>query len=238
MQGFSVDWWKNKHNTHHAVPNECSAEALALDPDIDTLPLLAWHTDMLRHVTPGQESLLRVQHYIFFPILCFARISWAQQSVAHAALLSTVTKQGRLEVALLGVHYALQLTLAFTTLSLPKALVFLLASQVFAGFMLALVFVQSHNGMEVYTEPKDFVSAQIVSTRDIESNLWMDWFTGGLNYQIEHHLFPTMPRHNLGKARAATEAFCARHDFVYETCSMGTGTHRVLHRLAEIAAQI
>lgn len=37
FQGFSVAWWKNKHNTHHAVPNVHGA-----DPDIDTMPLLAW----------------------------------------------------------------------------------------------------------------------------------------------------------------------------------------------------
>lgn len=32
LQGFSVDWWKSKHNTHHAVPNECTSDAAAVDP--------------------------------------------------------------------------------------------------------------------------------------------------------------------------------------------------------------
>lgn len=110
--------------------------------------------------------------------------------------------------------------------------------QILAGFMLALVFVQSHNGMEVYMGGKDFVSAQLVSTRNIDSTLFMDWFTGGLNYQIEHHLYPTMPRHNLRRAKPLVEQFCREHGFVYESCGMDTGTYRVLERLAEIAAKV
>ena len=44
MQGFSVQWWKNKHNGHHAVPNlhNSTAKAQDGDPDIDTMPVLAW----------------------------------------------------------------------------------------------------------------------------------------------------------------------------------------------------
>jgi cytochrome b involved in lipid metabolism len=43
-QGFSVQWWKSKHNAHHAVPNlhASSPEASDGDPDIDTMPILAW----------------------------------------------------------------------------------------------------------------------------------------------------------------------------------------------------
>ena len=53
-QGFSIAWWKDKHNTHHAVPNKLNDETIAMDPDIDTLPLLAWSADMIpaRHRLP------------------------------------------------------------------------------------------------------------------------------------------------------------------------------------------
>jgi acyl-lipid Delta6-acetylenase / acyl-lipid (9-3)-desaturase len=108
--------------------------------------------------------------------------------------------------------------------------------QILAGFLLAMVFVQSHNGMEVYMDKKDFVSAQIVSTRNIDSTVWMDWFTGGLNFQIEHHLFPTLPRHNLKRAQNLVMQFCRDHGFTYEMCGMDTGTYRVLSRLAIVAA--
>ncbi|DBA86007.1 TPA: hypothetical protein ACH3X1_005538 [Trebouxia sp. C0004] len=90
--GFSADWWKTKHNTHHAAPNELDHDCkAALDPDIDTLPLIAWSVEMLETLpNASHRMLVRAQHYFFFPILLFARLSWCQQSVAHAYTLSKV----------------------------------------------------------------------------------------------------------------------------------------------------
>lgn len=91
--------------------------------------------------------------------------------------------------------------------------------------------------LQVYSTDKDFVTAQIVSTRDISSGLFEDWFTGGLNYQIEHHLFPSLPRHNLGRVQKDVQALCEKHALLYESCSIAEGTRRVLKRLAEVAEQ-
>ena len=46
------------------------------------------------------RMMLRAQHYFFFPILLFARISWCQQSVMHASDLTKVGtwRAGALEV--------------------------------------------------------------------------------------------------------------------------------------------
>ena len=92
LQGFSPAWWKAKHNTHHAAPNELDHDCkTALDPDIDTLPLIAWSVEMLESLpNASHRMLVRAQHYFFFPILLFARLSWCQQSVAHAYSLSKV----------------------------------------------------------------------------------------------------------------------------------------------------
>jgi len=238
--GFSVDWWKSKHNVHHAAPNELDEHHQAVDPDIDTLPLLAWSSEMAATVgNAAHRGMLRFQHYFFFPILLFARFSWCEQSVSHT--LNTTTKvpgkRGWEELAFLGLHYCWYLGTVFAYLPVLRALMFVVLSQVFAGFLLSIVFVQSHNGMEVYSDEKDFITAQVVSTRDITAGVWNDWFTGGLNYQIEHHLFPTLPRHNLAKVRQAVQTLCEKHGLVYESCGMATGTWRVLKRLAAVAAE-
>jgi len=91
-QGFSTGWWKAKHNTHHAAPNELAPGGGApVDPDIDTLPLLAWSEGMLDAMaSPAARRLLRAQQYYFVPILMLARLAWAQQSAAHALGLGTV----------------------------------------------------------------------------------------------------------------------------------------------------
>lgn len=98
--------------------------------DIDTLPLLAWHEDMIKNAPPAMAGILRYQQYIFFPILCFARITWAQQSFAHARLLARVSSRGAKEVALLSVHYLLFAAAPLLVLSPLKAAVFFVLAQV------------------------------------------------------------------------------------------------------------
>lgn len=239
FQGFSVDWWKSKHNTHHAVPNELDDTMGAMDPDIDTLPLLAWSTDMLDGVSDvAHRAIIRVQHYLLFPVLILARLSWAQQSLFHAfKITNSKPAAGWVEFVLILLHYGWSFGLAFVALPPLKAVLYLVLAQFLSGFMLSMSFIQSHNGMEVYSDSKDFVTAQVVSTRDIAYNAWVDWFMGGLNYQIEHHLFPSMPRHNLGKIQPSIKALCRKHGLPYEECDMVTGTKRVLERLFEVAKQ-
>eukprot|EP00897_Mesotaenium_endlicherianum_P001331 jgi/Mesen1/1225/ME000129S00322 len=238
LQGFSMRWWKDKHNTHHAAPNECDDKYHAVDPDIDTLPLLAYSKEMLDTVeSPGVRAFLRWQAQLFLPILLFARFAWLYGSYDFVRNGRFPAGSSRAKEALtLGVHYAFFFGLAFGILPAPMAVAWLLASQLFSGVFLGIVFVQSHNGMEIYNDDKDFFSAQIVSTRNIKSNLFNDWFTGGLNRQLEHHLFPTLPRHNLPKACARVEALCKKHGLVYEDVGMVHGTRLVLERLASVAA--
>ena len=100
-------------------------------------------------------------------------------------LLLQSPKHGWDELACLAVHYTWYLGLVFSHLSLGKGLLFVLMTQMICGFFLSIVFVQSHNGMEVYSTEKDFVTAQVVSTRDIASGVWNDWFTGKLPCQLK-----------------------------------------------------
>lgn len=78
--------------------------------------------------------------------------------------------------------------------------------------------------------------AQIISTRDVKESLFNNWISGGLNRQIEHHLFPTLPRHSLKECTKLVEALCAKHGLVYEDVDWTTGTGLVLRHLAKVAA--
>lgn len=84
------------------------------------------------------------------------------------------------EVALLAAHYAIYLYVPFIRLSVAAAVAWAFGVQVAGGLFLGYVFVQSHNGMEVYSDAKDFATAQLVSTRNVAPGLWNDWFTGAL----------------------------------------------------------
>jgi acyl-lipid Delta6-acetylenase / acyl-lipid (9-3)-desaturase len=122
-QGFSVDWWKNKHNrysfpvvmlSHHASPN-----IHGLDPDVDTLPFLAWSEHAIENFAtehPGwiAKFLVYNQPNIYFILLTFARLSWCRSSLVWA--LNHKTNQ-TLEVSSLVLHWALYFTLIGTQLT-------------------------------------------------------------------------------------------------------------------------
>lgn len=101
-----------------------------------------------------------------------------QQSSISCVLPLQSEKHGWDEMLCLIVHYTWYLGLVFSHLPLGSGLLFVLMTQMICGFFLSIVFVQSHNGMEVYSTEKDFVTAQVVATRDIVSGVWNDWFTG------------------------------------------------------------
>eukprot|EP00741_Cyanophora_paradoxa_P005586 tig00000912_g5415.t1 len=236
-QGFSVEWWKNKHNTHHAVPNMVDG-----DPDIDTLPLLGWTEKTLNRLeTPLARFAIRHQVVYYFPLLCLARISWMLQSLMYACgkmweseALSVFYKAS--EVAGLFLHYAWFFALFFLTMpSVGAALGYAFFATASCGMLLGSVFAISHNGMEIFTEKTDFVRMQAHSSRDVDSNIFSDWFTGGLNYQLEHHLFPTLPRHRLGKSAKMVASFCKKHNIPYESCSFSMGTWKVLKHLMKVS---
>lgn len=213
FQGFSVAWWKSKHNIHHAAPNVHDT-----DPDIDTMPFLALSEGHLSHTTftnSPQNSLTRFvinnQAYLFYPICMFARLSWALQSLIYS-FVGRATPNGpvakripnawveRITMLLHFTWYnaviiALITTIAKTEsldLALTKSLTFFLVNQAMAGLFLATVFSLNHNGMPILTEEEmfemDFYKQQVVTGRDVVSNVFTDFFTGGLNYQIEHHV--------------------------------------------------
>ena len=98
------------------------------------------------------------------------------------------------------IHYIWQFGLPLLRLSPARALVYLTVSQGLGSILLALVFVLNHNGRAVLnrdtTQTKYLYEIQILTSRNIQSTYFLDWSTGGLNYQIEHHLFATLPRHN------------------------------------------
>nr|AFD18732.1 delta-6 fatty acid desaturase [Rhizopus arrhizus] len=125
--------------------------------------------------------------------------------------------------------------LAFARFNVYHMVLFFLVSQATTGFTLALVFALNHNGMPVITEEKvesmEFFEIQVITGRDVTLSPLGDWFMGGLNYQIEHHVFPNMPRHNLPKVKPMVKSLCKKYDINYHDTGFLKGTLEVLKTL-------
>jgi len=267
MQGYSMQWWKNKHNGHHAVPNlhNSSAESQDGDPDIDTMPLLAWslkQAQSFRELNPdGKDSefvkfMIKWQAFTYFPILLLARISWLNESFKTSFGLGASTENAKLEMELKGLQYPtaekvcivihhfwmFALSSGFGRFSLGYSIAYFLLATCSCGLFLALVFGLGHNGMATYdaeTRP-DFWKLQVTTTRNIIGGhgvpqWFVDWLCGGLQYQVEHHLFPMMPRHHLAETHLLVKSFCQEWGMKFHEADLWDGTIEVLNHLAKVS---
>jgi fatty acid desaturase len=215
--GLSCGWWTSKHNRHHAHPNTEDA-----DPDI-MIGVLAFSGGRARASRGIQRLIFRYQAYLLFPMLLLEGFSLHASSIR--AMTRRTCKNRAWEAALLGVHAVAYLTAIFLILSPAKAIAFIAVQQGVFGFYLGCSFAPNHKGMPVLpaNDKTDFLRRQVLTSRNVRGGWFTDFALGGLNYQIEHHLFPSMPRPSLRRSQALIAAFCAERDVPYcETTLLGS----------------
>ncbi|MFD9030646.1 fatty acid desaturase family protein [Streptomyces sp. NPDC059567] len=236
LLGMSQEWWNDKHNRHHANPNH-----LDKDPDVAADILV-----FAQHQTTGRAGfrgwLTRHQAWLFFPLTTLEGI--ALKVYGFQALLSKdgpyKTRRERLvEGALLLAHVVGYVTLLLTTLTIGQALVFALIHQMLLGLHLGMAFAPNHKGMEMPDAHPDgdswgHLRRQVLTSRNIRGGILTDWFLGGLNYQIEHHLFPNMPRPHLRLAQPAVRAHCRTVGIPYTETGFVESYRQALGHLHEV----
>jgi fatty acid desaturase len=226
--GVSYCWWAGKHSRHHAHPNTEGA-----DPDI-AIGVLAFSAARARAGRGVQRLVFRYQAYLLVPMLFLEALS------LHVSSVRTVTEPGcrhrAWEATLLGVHFAAYLGVVFLVLPPVKAVAFILVQQGLLGFYLGCSFAPNHKGMPILaaSDKTDFLRRQVLTSRNVRGGWLTDFALGGLNYQIEHHLFPSMPRPNLRRAQALVAAFCADRDVPYTQTRLLASYAQALGHLAAV----
>ena len=118
-------------------------------------------------------------------------------------------------------------------------LAYFLISQLGGGFLVALVVSYNHNSCVKFSEQSpilnNFAALHILTTRNMRPSVFVDWFWGGLNYQIEHHLFPTMPRPNLNRCSQMVKRFCAKNGLPYLVDNYWDGYEESLKLLRNVS---
>jgi fatty acid desaturase len=211
--GMSYGWWMDKHTRHHANPNHEE-----FDPDVDA-DVLVWSTGQAEKAKGIARFIGRWQAFLFFPMLTLEGINLHVAGIR--ALFKPALKNRALEATLLFVHIAAYLTAVFLVLSPAKAIVFIAVHQGLWGVYMGSIFAPNHKGMPTLTglDRPDFLRRQVLTSRNVHGNWLVDNAMGGLNYQIEHHLFPSMPSPHLRRAQPLVEAYCAKLGVSY--CKTG-----------------
>jgi fatty acid desaturase len=209
LAGISYGWWQDKHLRHHANPNH-----EGLDPDVGE-GVIAWSEEQAAKKTGFARWFARHQAAFFFPLLTFE--GWNLHVAGMRTLRDRPFKARFWEMGLLVLHFAVYFTFLFTFLSPVQAILFILIHQGLYGLNLGASFAPNHKGMEMPPAGSrlDHLRKQVLTSRDVTGGPLVDFFLGGLNYQIEHHLFPSMPRPNLKVAAPIIADYCKSVDLPY-----------------------
>lgn len=211
LVGMSYGWWRHKHTRHHANPNKEGA-----DPDIE-LPVISFTAEQAeRRRNPVTNWMISHQGAFFFPILLLEGISLHATGIARVLNKEHVDRRW-IEIAFLAIRIGGFIALVFVVLSPGIAFAFLAVQLGLFGVYMGASFAPNHKGMPLVPPhlKLDFLRRQVLMSRNVRGSWFMDTFLGGLNYQVEHHLFPSMPRPHLRHAAPMVRGYCKRLGIPY-----------------------
>jgi fatty acid desaturase len=232
LLGMGASWWSDKHNRHHANPNH-----VGKDPDVE-VGALVWTRAQAVERQGFARFLTRYQAWLFFPMLLLEGLAL---KVASLRDLRRLDRRDRLvEGALLAAHTAGYAALLLAVLPLPQAVAFAALHHALFGLHLGCAFAPNHKGMEMPEEGARWghLRRQVLTSRNVRGNPVVDFLLGGLNYQIEHHLFPSMPRPHLRLARPLVRAHCASVGVPYTETGLLDSYAQALGHMHEVGAPL
>ena len=206
--GLSYGFWLRKHNKHHQRPNQ-----IGEDPDI-AIRVLSFTTESKETKKGIERWFADRQGYLFPFLLLFTGFDLLLDSFAGLARKDRKLGIRVLEFTLMMIRQNLPLVVLGLMFGWLWGVALWLFMMMTFGFFMGAAFAPNHKGMPLVEKDSmlDFFSRQVLTSRNIRGSWLKDNLMGGLNYQVEHHLFPSMARPFLRKAHAIVSDFCRQND--------------------------
>jgi fatty acid desaturase len=232
LLGISHSWWDEKHSQHHANPNHIDK-----DPDIQ-LPFIVFTPEKIAEKPRWLRPVIGMQAVVLLMVFPLQVVAMYWTSFVHMATARAPRRA--LQWFLVGVHFVLFGALLALIGSWLMASAFAVVYLGVFGVYNSSVFASNHKGMPLTEDGKrlDFFREQVMTSRNVDGHRITDFWYGGLNYQIEHHLFPTMARNNLPKAQALVRAFCEERGVAHYSTSLYTAYKEGLVHLHAASASL
>lgn len=249
LGGLSMGWWKRSHNIHHIVTNDP-----AHDEGIQHLPFMAVSTEFFKSLystyhdrimayNAFAQTVVPYQKYLYYPLLCFGRFNLYVLSLEFI-FMDKGPKSNRWHrfYELSGqIFFWFWFGYLIMWCSIPtwtQRFLFLMISHM-VTMPLHVQFTLSHFAMSTITPSRNepWALQQLRTTMDVDCPAWLDWMHGGLQFQTIHHLFPTMPRHNLRQASEEVKVWSKEVGVKYEVYGFVECNGKVLSRLEEVGRQ-
>ncbi|MBB1244032.1 acyl-CoA desaturase [Streptomyces durbertensis] len=234
LTGVSFGWWVQHHTKHHNYPNH-----LSLDPDITRRQVIFDPGHREKKTGAVSRFIVRHQAWMFFVVITLEGLRM-HLSGYIAARKGAIKRYVAADLALLTLHLAAYLAVVFLVLPPGKAVAFIVVHQAVFGFYMGLLFAPNHKGLPVRDgeEELDWLTRQVVTSRNILPHRVTDFFYGGLNYQIEHHLFPSMPRRNLRRSQPLVKEYLVSRGMPYVEVSLTRSYRDVSEYLGEVSDEV
>jgi len=228
--GFSFGFWRSRHNLHHARCQEIEG-----DPDMRFGVLFSVYPHSDNWKTPVGRVFLRVQKWAFWPLSCFYWVSLRYDGIRDLIQRPEETKIDRF---LMPLHWVVLVVLPGLLVGWPAAIAAYLTMSCVSSLMTASVFIPNHIGMRRLDagEKLSYLEQQITTSRNITNPPLLDFYYGGLNSQIEHHLFPRVSHHRYRAMRPIVRAFCKKRGIAYHEASLYRALASVGNHLGDMTA--
>ena len=233
LTGMTPSWWQDKHNTHHRAPNQ-----MEIDGDIEVILFVFNHEQAMNMKGLGRFTA-RYQAFLFYPLLMLTSFSLLFGGIAYQ-LRKERMRYAVIEPLLVVAGLAVYLGLIFFFLGPWYGAAFIAVHRALGGVYMGSVFAPNHKGMPMVDKETelDFLHQQVLTARDVKGSPLADFWYGGLNYQIEHHLFPNMPRNNLKRSQPIIQSFLKEKGIPYHETGVWQSHKEILGFLHEVSAPL
>ncbi|ESO06799.1 hypothetical protein HELRODRAFT_76893 [Helobdella robusta] len=211
LKGASVSWWQHLHNQHHSKPN-----IINKDPDVRLEKVFVLGKEIPKRVAENKNNIMPYnwQHRYFFligPPLLFP-VFFQMMVFKHP-----ISRKNWLDVFIMCTFYLKVLILYTPFYGVLGTCLYYFVVRCLESHWFVWVSQSNHIPMDIEDDKeRPWLALQLNATCDVEKSHFNDWFTGHLNFQIEHHCFPTMPRHNLYKIAPYVQSLCKKHGIEYK----------------------
>jgi fatty acid desaturase len=215
LVGLSYGWWVDEHTRHHTNPNHED-----LDPDVAD-SVLAFTRAQGSSRTGLARLVAKHEAALFFPLLTLEGLNLHVSAFAHLWGGKPV-RYPLVEKSLLIVHLIAFVVLPLLVMPVGIAAAFIGVTQAVFGVYMGCSFAPNHKGMPMLTaaDNLDFLRKQVLTSRNVRGGRVIDTLLGGLNYQIEHHLFPSMPSPALRQVQPLVRRHCTELGVTYTETSL------------------
>uniref|UniRef100_A0A667IV09 Fatty acid desaturase 3 n=2 Tax=Lynx canadensis TaxID=61383 RepID=A0A667IV09_LYNCA len=210
LKGFSAHWWNFRHFQHHAKPN-----IFHKDPDVTVAPVFLLGESSVEYGRKKRRYLPYNHQHLYFFLIGPPLLTLVNFEVENLAYMLVCMRW--MDLLWAASFYSRFFLCYIPFYGVPGALLLFVAVRVLESHWFVWITQMNHIPKEIgHEKHRDWASSQLAATCNVEPSLFIDWFSGHLNFQIEHHLFPTMPRHNYRRVAPLVKALCAKHGLNYE----------------------